>query len=292
MQLYSVEGNSQWLDGGAMFGNVPKALWQKWLKPDQQNRIPLACRSLLVEVDGVRLLLEVGIGAYLPPKLAERFGVVESDHRLLGELNRLGFREEDIDFVILSHLHFDHAGGLLPQYDAATNQDDRPLHFPNATYVVGREAYQRSCTPHPRDRASFIDGLAERLEGSNRLLIIEDDATTCSKLPQQISFRRSHGHTPGQLLTVVSGKKEQVMFAGDLVPGTAWLHAPITMGYDRFPEGVIDEKLSLYETVADRSWWLFYTHDHATAMSQVSRSDSGRFEASNRQSKLSNWTLE
>src|SRR5436190_19208712 len=111
MELLSIEGNSQWLDGGAMYGNAPKPVWEKWSPPDARNRIELACRALLVRDAGKLVLLEAGIGAFFEPKLRDRFGVVENEHVLLRSLSEVGVKHEDIDIVVLSHLHFDHAGG-------------------------------------------------------------------------------------------------------------------------------------------------------------------------------------
>ncbi len=154
MKLWSLLGNSQRLDGGAMFGNAPRAVWQKWIAPDADNGIPLACRCLLAEdLDGRTVLFETGIGAFFEPKLRARYGVLEDRHVLLDSLAAAGFSHEDIDVVVLSHLHFDHAGGLL----AAWSEGDAPsLLFPNATFVVGARHWARAVEPHPRDRASFI----------------------------------------------------------------------------------------------------------------------------------------
>ncbi len=114
MKAWSLLGNSQKLDGGAMFGNAPKAMWEKWVQVDEQNRIDLACRALLVEgINGKRVLFETGVGAFFEPKLRERFGIQQAGHVLLDELAKIGFTDADIDVVVLSHLHFDHAGGLL-----------------------------------------------------------------------------------------------------------------------------------------------------------------------------------
>src|SRR5512135_3286665 len=108
--LWSILGNSQRLDGGAMFGNAPRAVWQRWIAPDEQNRIPLECRAALVqETNGRNVLLETGIGAFFAPKLRERFGVEEERHVLLENLERAGVSAADVDVVVLSHLHFDHA---------------------------------------------------------------------------------------------------------------------------------------------------------------------------------------
>src|SRR6186997_558497 len=149
MKLWSILGNSQKLDGGAMFGNAPKAVWSKWLPPDPDNRVPLSCRALLADgIAGKRVLFETGIGAFFEPKLKERFGVVETGHVLLDSLARAGFSHEDIDVVVLSHLHFDHAGGLLAAW---SDGEPARLLFPNARYLVSEECWKRATAPHPRD---------------------------------------------------------------------------------------------------------------------------------------------
>src|SRR5688572_13073930 len=147
MYASEVMGNSQRLDGGALFGNAPRALWSRWHEPDELNRIPLACRALLIE-DGARnILLEAGIGAFFAPEQRERYGVVEPQHVLLDSLAKRGLSHENIDVVILSHLHFDHAGGVLDTYRA----DSAPrLLFPNARFVVSKTAFERAQNPHLR----------------------------------------------------------------------------------------------------------------------------------------------
>ena len=137
MKLWSLLGNSQKLDGGAMFGNAPRALWEKWSPPDAENRLELACRALLAPpLNGKTVLFETGIGAFFEPKLRERYGVQETGHVLLESLRSAGFEHTDIDVVVLSHLHFDHAGGLLAPWAEGRAAE---LLFPNATYVVGAQ---------------------------------------------------------------------------------------------------------------------------------------------------------
>jgi glyoxylase-like metal-dependent hydrolase (beta-lactamase superfamily II) len=272
-----------------MFGNAPRPLWERWAKPDALGRIELACRCMLVEWGAVKILCETGIGAYMEPALAERYGIVESEHRLLANLQALGVKPEEIDYVILSHLHFDHAGGLLPAYaDIMQGHDD--LVFPRAKIVVGSEAWNRAQKPHPRDRASFIAGLSEKIEKSGRLIVVQGDCLP--EFPrEQLFFRFSHGHTPGHMHTVIRGAKETMVFAGDLIPGKAWVHLPITMGYDRFAEQVIDEKQELYNVAVPEHWNIFYTHDRFVASSQVMKDSKDRYVPTLEHPTLEHYTL-
>lgn len=279
MKAWSLLGNSQKLDGGAMFGNAPKAMWQQWVKVDEQNRIDLACRALLVEnINGKRVLFETGVGAFFEPKLRERFGIQESEHVLLDELAKLGLSDADIDVVVLSHLHFDHAGGLL----AAWQADQAPsLLFPNAKYVTSEIGWQRAQNPHPRDRASFLPELNALLAESGRLELVSGDFS--ESLGKHVRFHHSDGHTPGLLLAEITGEHERVVFCADLIPGRAWVHLPITMGYDRFPELVIDEKKTFLADMQSRDVTLFFTHDAECATAHLSQDAKGKYSTTHEQ---------
>ncbi|MEX1366246.1 MAG: MBL fold metallo-hydrolase [Nannocystaceae bacterium] len=276
MELLSVHGNSQRLDCGAMFGNCPRVLWSRWCPPDEQGRIALACRALLVTEDsGRRVLLEAGIGTFFPPALRDRYGVQESEHVLLASLRERGVEPADVDVIVLSHLHFDHAGGLLTAWQP--DPPDQPLRlcFPNARYVVGAEAWARAKAPHARDRASFIPELPDLLEGTGRLEVV--DGPRSKTLGDGYDFSLSHGHTPGLLLTRVQTPRGPVTFMGDLVPGVPWVHLPITMGYDRFPELLIDEKHALLDRIRSDDGWMFFTHDSQVAAGKVTVDERGRY---------------
>jgi glyoxylase-like metal-dependent hydrolase (beta-lactamase superfamily II) len=280
MKLWSILGNSQKLDGGAMFGNAPRAMWAKWAAPDDENRIALACRALLASpLAGKTVLFEAGIGAFFEPKLRERYGVVEDRHVLVESLAAAGFSPADIDVVVLSHLHFDHAGGLL----APWAEGEAPtLLFPNATYVVGRRHYERALQPHPRDRASFIPELPALLESSGRLELVDGEHS--KTLGAAVRFHYSDGHTPGLMLSEIVGPERVdgephggVVFCADLIPGRPWVHVPITMGYDRNAELLIDEKKTFLSDKLRRNVHLFFTHDPQCALAQVVQDGKGKF---------------
>lgn len=280
MKLWSLLGNSQKLDGGAMFGNAPRAMWEKWSPPDAENRIELACRALLVQsLNDKTVLFETGIGAFFEPKMRARFGVQEDRHVLLDSLREAGFSHEDTDVVVLSHLHFDHAGGLLAPWQEGRAPE---LLFPNATFVVGADHWQRALNPHPRDRASFIPELQPLLEASGRLERVSGEYSEA--LGDTVRFSFSDGHTPGLMLAEVLGAEGPdgqphggVVFCADLIPGRSWVHVPITMGYDRNAELLIDEKRAFLEDKLARNVHLFFTHDPGCALAQVTRDEKGKF---------------
>jgi glyoxylase-like metal-dependent hydrolase (beta-lactamase superfamily II) len=211
------------------------------------------------------ILFEAGIGAYMEPKLRDRYGVDEPDHVLLKSLALKGITPADVTRIFISHLHFDHAGGLLNTWREG---EEAELLFPHAKYYVGEEAWERATHPHPRDRASFIPALNRQLEQSQRLVLVKkDDVFAFDEF--ELRFFHSNGHTPGLLCADLRYGAERLVYASDLIPGRAWVHLPISMGYDRFPELLIDEKKALLDPLARENAWLFYVHDPEFAVSKV-----------------------
>lgn len=273
MHFFSIEGNTQRLDGGAMFGNAPKTLWEKWISADASNRISLACRSLLLQDSRKKnILFEAGVGAFFEPKLKKRYGIFEEEHMLIKNLLSLGISDEDVDIIILSHLHFDHAGGLLSSF----GDGEMRLLFPNATIYVSEKQWKRARSPLSRDKTSFIPLINQLLEDSGRLKFIEKE-THPDFMELGISFRFSEGHTPGLILSEISTKQGPLVFATDLIPALPWLHIPITPAYDRFPELSIQEKTFFLEEMIERKGKLFLTHDPKTACIEIKRDENGKY---------------
>jgi glyoxylase-like metal-dependent hydrolase (beta-lactamase superfamily II) len=261
VKITSLEGNRHALDGGSMFGHVPKALWSRWIKSDENNRAELASRALLIEDDkGDLYLFDGTIGTSLPPKERERYCVVGEENQLLLSLASNGVKPKDIRGIVLSHLHFDHVGGVL-------NRDEKGLSllFPHATHYISVSHFERAKAPKPRDRASFISDLPPLLESSGKLKLLQKD----DRLPFPSELFLSEGHTLG-LLIVMLYAPGLIALPTDLIPGVPWINLPVNTGFDRFPEQSVIEKEALLKRVVKEDGLLFLTHDPLQAFIGIS----------------------
>jgi glyoxylase-like metal-dependent hydrolase (beta-lactamase superfamily II) len=249
------------LDGGAMFGTVPKVLWEKSNPADAQNRIEMEARALLLDGGaGQRILIDCGIGGDFIAKYGEKLGSkfkeiysVSADSSVEASLKKLGLTTADINHVILTHLHFDHCGG-------ATKFDGRELvpAFENATYYVQKENYETAIKPNLRERASYYAANFEPLKQAGVLKFLEGDR---ADLLPGISVLTTNGHTHMQQVVKVTDGASTLLYCGDLIPTSSHVRLAWVMGYDLEPLKLIEEKQVLLAQAAQENWTLFFEHD-------------------------------
>jgi glyoxylase-like metal-dependent hydrolase (beta-lactamase superfamily II) len=265
--LHAVISGMFRLDGGAMFGVVPRSLWSKAAPPDAENRISMAMRVLVARGGGKTVLVDTGAGTGYGEKL-EAIYAFENTTLPSAYLRDLALAPEQITDVILTHLHFDHAAGAaVPQPDGAWE-----LAFPNAVHHVQKTQWEHALDPNPRDRASYFRDRIEILSKKGALALHEGDWSLASGL-DVLAF---DGHTPGQHLPLFSGGGESVLFCADLVPTSAHFPAPYIMAYDLDPVRSMDEKTGILGDASRGNWVLAFEHDPATPACRV-RSDDRRF---------------
>jgi glyoxylase-like metal-dependent hydrolase (beta-lactamase superfamily II) len=248
------------LDGGAMFGVVPRVLWEKKHAPDAQNRIQLGLRCLLI-VDGKRkILVDCGIGKRWDQKQRDIYKMDHSQVDLDRDLARAKVKREEITDVVLTHLHFDHVGGLTREEMGKT-----VMSFPAATYHLQRRNWVWAHHASDKDAGSFRAETYQALERSGRLHLLEGSAELCAGVDLFVS----EGHTVGLQLVKVSDGDRTLVFCGDLVPTTAHLRAAWVMAYDLYPLTTIEEKRMLLAAAAEEGWILFFEHDPHVAACTV-----------------------
>jgi glyoxylase-like metal-dependent hydrolase (beta-lactamase superfamily II) len=256
--VHPLETGHLWLDGGSMFGSVPKPLWSREHPADERNRIRLAMRCLLLD-DGVRrLLIDVGIGTKFPPKLAEIYRL-EADRTLERALAEAGYAPGDVTDVLLTHLHFDHAGG-------ATRAEGERLvpALPRARYHVRRANLENARHPNPRERASYMPENFEPLAVAGVLEAGEGTETPWAG----IAFVHAEGHTRGQRLVRVAGAGAVLYFVADLIPTRSHVRIPYVMGYDVAAVETMAEKRALLERAVAERAWICLEHDPDVAFAR------------------------
>lgn len=272
MILHAIETGNFKLDGGAMFGVVPKALWSRTNPADTQNRIELAARSLLVE-DGDRLILiDAGMGNKQSEKFFSHYGLW-GNNSLDKSLNTVGFSREDVTDVFLTHLHFDHCGGAVRWNNNRTGYE---LSFPNAKYWSNKSHWQWATNPNPREKASFLTENLLPIEQSGQLFFVahnDDGFVSKSELGFGILF--VDGHTEKQMIPHISYKGKTLVFAADLLPTAGHLPLPYVMGYDVRPLETIKEKDVFLNRAADKNFVLFMQHDAHNPLLTVKHTEKG-----------------
>ena len=265
-KLTAIETGTFALDGGAMFGIIPKALWERSNPADEKNRITLGGRCLLLQSEKRNILIDTGIGNGWDEKFSKIYSLDFSNSFLAKSLKNAGLKREDITDVILTHLHFDHTGGAV----LFNNGKPEPA-FPKAQYYIQQKHFDWAKNPSFKDSGSFITNRFLPLAEEGVLKFTDEDF----KLDDEISFIVSNGHTFSQQLVKISDGNNTLLYCGDLFPTSSHIPLPYVMGYDLQPVKTIEEKLSILPKAVDEDWLLFFEHDPFFAAGKVMKTEKG-----------------
>ena len=267
LTIHALQAGGQRLDGGAMFGVVPKPLWERRIPADERNRIALGMRCLLIEHPDGLVLIDTGVGEKEDAKFLDIYGIEASvpGHRSMldAALAAAGFTAADVRVVVNTHLHFDHAGGNTRLAADGTVE----AAFPNARYLVHAGEHHYAMHPNERTAASYFPRNWEPLRASGQLELVESG----SDLVPGIRMRATPGHTPHHQSIVIDGGGETAVFLGDLCPTTAHVPLPWIMGYDVEPLRTLESKRGLWAEAEAAGWLLVFEHDAATAWGRLVR---------------------
>ncbi len=264
--LHKIETGRFALDGGAMFGIIPKALWARRLPPDDRNRIPLHMRCLLLEKGDQLILIDDGLGDKYDAKFADLFAVDHETADLHRSLKEAGFDADDVTDVILTHLHFDHCGGSTRRAG-----DGLAITFKNARYHVQRAHWHWASDPNERERASFLKENLAPLEASGQLNLLDGAGV----LFPGIELLLVNGHTEAQQMVKIADEETTLVFAADLLPTSHHLRPPWIMAYDVRPLVTLEEKAAFLDRVWENGWQLFFEHDPEVAVASLERTERG-----------------
>ncbi len=267
LEFHIISAGHVLLDGGAMFGVIPRPLWEKKMQPDARNRITLSMNSLLIHAGGKRILVETGAGDKMNAKTREIYGL--DGPFLDDELRGYGLRPEDIDIVLNTHLHFDHAGG-----NTRVEKDKVVATFPNARYIVQRGEFEHAMNPNERDRASYFPENYAPIEAAGMFTLLDGDG----EIAPGVEVIKLPGHTAHmQGVKLTGGGKTAFLFA-DLVPTTAHLPIPWIMGYDLYPMTTLENKKRWIPDVVREGWLALFAHDARVPAAHL-RERNGQWEA-------------
>ena len=272
MNIYVINTGYFKLDGGAMFGVVPKSLWQRTNPADENNLCTWAMRSLLIE-DGERLILiDTGIGNKQSDKFFGHYHL-HGDDSLDTNLTKLGFHRDDITDVFLTHLHFDHVGGAVERF-AEKDFAYRPA-FKNAKYWTNKRHWKWAVEPNAREKASFLHENILPLEESGQLDFIAVDQDGKQETDLGFKVQVVSGHTDAQMLPIIEYKGKTIVFMADLLPSTGHIPLAFVMGYDTRPLITLSEKEAFLKEAADKEYYLFLEHDSVNEICTVKHTEKG-----------------
>ena len=265
IRIHALEAGLQRLDGGAMFGVVPRPLWEKRIAPDERNRIPLAMRCLLVEAPGALVLVDTGIGNKEDAKFRGIYGIENggSPTQLEDAIRAVGFSPSDVDIVLNSHLHFDHAGGNTLLREDGTIAPA----FPGARYSANREELSFASSPNERIRASYLPRNLEPITDAG----LWDLTSGAALITEGVRVIPTPGHTPHHQSILIQSQGETACFLADVCPTSAHLPLPWIMGYDLEPLVTLEAKRSLWHMAREEDWLLVFEHDPVVAWGRLDR---------------------
>jgi len=256
------------LDGGAMFGVVPRTLWEKRLPPDDSNRIPLGMRPLIVRSGKTTVLIDAGCGDKMDPKLAQIYKLDRRYH-LDHSLADAGVSVEDIDVVVASHLHFDHVGGFTK-----IGKDGAIVpRFPKAKYIAHRAEWEDATHPHERNRASYLQENFVPLKDAGVLTLVDDAA----EIIPGVRYRRSGGHTPNHQVVMIESGGRTAVFTADMYPTSVHIPDPWVMGFDLYPVDTLSFKRAFAKEAIQRDYLVFFEHDPSMAAGYLREKDGKRY---------------
>lgn len=272
-ELFTIETGDFRLDGGAMFGVVPKTLWSRALPADDKNRIPMTMRCLLIKSNntGKIYLIDDGAGTKFNEKMENIYQLDQSVKNLKNSFQHHGFSFEDVTDIIFTHLHFDHCGGTSFYND----NDELELTFPNATYHVVKEHWDNATNPNAREKASFLPENIDPLKESEKLNLVGEN----HEFEPGLSSIIVNGHTIGQQLPKIEADDKTIVFVADLLPTHVHVPLPWVMGYDMYPVQTLNEKDAFLKKAAEEGWNLYLEHDADQEIIRVEHKD-GRFSVS------------
>jgi glyoxylase-like metal-dependent hydrolase (beta-lactamase superfamily II) len=272
MEIHSVQSGFFKLDGGAMFGIVPKRLWQGLTTPDENNLCTWAMRCLLIETEDRNILVDTGIGHKQDEKFRKHFEP-HGEYTLLGSLKEKGLLAEDITDVFLTHLHFDHVGGAV-----SIDPDSGKLvpTFPNARYWSNEVHYNWAMNPNSREKASFLQENFVPLQEAGCLHFLEVSDQLVEWIPG-IKVQYVYGHTEAMMLLHIETEGVSFVYCADLIPSSFHVGLPYIMSYDVRPLETLKEKTDLLEQAAEKGWHLIFEHDPVTECATVKKDKRGRF---------------
>lgn len=266
MQLYTIETQNFKLDGGAMFGVVPKSIWHKTNPADSNNMCTWTNRLLLIE-DGAKLILvDTGLGDKQSEKFFGHY-YIHGDNSIDKSLAKHGFNREDITDVILTHLHFDHCGGAI-----ARQGDKLRPSFTNANYWSNAAHWDWAIHPNPREKASFLEENIIPIQESGQLKFIEKES---SPFGPNIQIRYAHGHTESMMLPQIQYKNKTMLYMADLLPSVGHIPLPYVMSYDIRPLTTMEERNNYWQEIVDREYILFLEHDAVNACCTLQHTEKG-----------------